>query len=1129
MATEEEVVIHIRLESNLKEKLAEDRAALEAFQKSLGSGAVSADAEKASRSLEREAKSTGEVTKARHKATGELKDSNSELEKHLKGLDKLKADVASFGKAYSKAFADTKKEWKDFDRVLKTIGKGASEVLSGLVRALKYANVAVIALGAVAGGAKLIVAGANLATRLWTAGITALTVAVGAATVALGTYLGAVQEVQAVRLTPFFGGSEKQSNAFLTNLYRDRELSFFKKADISTAAQDLLNVGIKPNQIQKGLQGFGDIAATSGQGLPAITKKMANLARVTKLTKESIQPFLGILPQLDAALKSHIGQKGFEFVEDITGSRVKELKDVSNVLARENTTLIGRVKGWARTLMTDVAGPGRIFAEALKNPIDSLGASADQFLTKNMPRLIVAFGKFLPGIGESGQKMFDWLDRGFDRILPTIVTRFDKLKISVFGFFDNIRDGWHRVEPGLNRLAAVWDRIFEGIRPVAKALGSLLGGVLSQFTTKVLDGSNAVNNFGTRLAGFISSLKPLFNDIGDIIAKIVSNDSSVIGVFESVIDIAQPFVHAIRMIVDALDRIGLFGPLLKSVAEAAIVLKLAIMSMLAIEKVVIVLRSFSAALALAGGAEVAAAGAAGGVAGGAAAGGGLARLGKYIGGLGLGLGAVDFVPPVAAAVVGKHLQDMDPGSGGGAWGWIKHQTSRALNTARPGHSHQGFFGPGGGNGPSSADLAASRSDAARLATGGRIYNRTTNLGFTPGSYDSALKLDSNIKSVSATLGVSYNQAARVTKEFDLGSKSAKDLASAIKQIDPQSLNELGVASSKASISLAQGAAHAQTYHDALSNALGKPFNVARAQVNLNGAIDAMVQGVNDHVSRSQLDLSLGDVVQNLVDTGSAKFSNLKGAEFTKSVTKYVTSALGILGSDPKVAAVLGQQIKDTIDTANKVGGAGEARLKLLADADILSSSINDILNGRVFQLPVTALPTGAPSQFPTPSGQHVPRGTGNTSSGIKKPVNDTASSRFAQTLMSHSLIDGMVPGRRTITSGLRNFGLGSLSSDHLTGGALDITGDNLLSYASSINKSGGFAEFHGSGVGRHLHVVPPHGDTSMPYIGSGGGGGSQMINAAIQIYGAAGHDPTIIARQAIRELKREMRDQMERS
>lgn len=116
----------------------------------------------------------------------------------------------------------------------------------------------------------------------------------------------------------------------------------------------------------------------------------------------------------------------------------------------------------------------------------------------------------------------------------------------------------------------------------------------------------------------------------------------------------------------------------------------------------------------------------------------------------------------------------------------------------------------------------------------------------------------------------------------------------------------------------------------------------------------------------------------------------------------------------------------------------------------------------------------------TPSGSlYVTSGSVNgtpgspTSSG--NPHGDTSSPRshLLNTQRVHNMVNGGVSGRRTITSMHRNWNLGSGNSDHVTGRALDVVGDNLVSYASAMRGMGGFAEFHGSGAGRHLHVVPP--------------------------------------------------------
>lgn len=108
---------------------------------------------------------------------------------------------------------------------------------------------------------------------------------------------------------------------------------------------------------------------------------------------------------------------------------------------------------------------------------------------------------------------------------------------------------------------------------------------------------------------------------------------------------------------------------------------------------------------------------------------------------------------------------------------------------------------------------------------------------------------------------------------------------------------------------------------------------------------------------------------------------------------------------------------------------------------------------------------------------------GDTSTPRGGIVGDTTSSRLSQTMSRHNAINNGIPGKRTITSGYRTVGLGSLNSDHVTGRALDIVGQNLGSYAVATRNAGGFAEFHGSGDTRHLHAVPGPGaigDTLMP-------------------------------------------------
>jgi len=102
---------------------------------------------------------------------------------------------------------------------------------------------------------------------------------------------------------------------------------------------------------------------------------------------------------------------------------------------------------------------------------------------------------------------------------------------------------------------------------------------------------------------------------------------------------------------------------------------------------------------------------------------------------------------------------------------------------------------------------------------------------------------------------------------------------------------------------------------------------------------------------------------------------------------------------------------------------------------------------------------------------------------------DTSTPRrnFVNMMNVHNRINGGIAGRRSITSGVRGFNLGSMNSDHAAGRAYDLVGQNLGLYQVGVRAGGGYAEFHGTGAQRHLHVVPGMdsaiGDTATPYMG----------------------------------------------
>lgn len=152
---------------------------------------------------------------------------------------------------------------------------------------------------------------------------------------------------------------------------------------------------------------------------------------------------------------------------------------------------------------------------------------------------------------------------------------------------------------------------------------------------------------------------------------------------------------------------------------------------------------------------------------------------------------------------------------------------------------------------------------------------------------------------------------------------------------------------------------------------------------------------------------------------------------------------------------------------------------------------------------------------------------------LGNPTGDTTSSRLKRTLGRHRFYDSNLVGKRMITSAFRTNNLGSMNSDHLTGNAYDLIGQNLGGYAAMVNRSGGFAEFHGRGGGRHLHVVPgetPVGDTMAPIPSLAMGGSSNTVSNSysFQINGGPNATASDIADEVMTRIYRKQRSEKER-
>ena len=237
-----------------------------------------------------------------------------------------------------------------------------------------------------------------------------------------------------------------------------------------------------------------------------------------------------------------------------------------------------------------------------------------------------------------------------------------------------------------------------------------------------------------------------------------------------------------------------------------------------------------------------------------------------------------------------------------------------------------------------------------------------------------------------------------------------------------------------------------------------------------------------------------------------------------------------------VNALLGPQAGVLNLTSGDLAASTTAGEKSTQTAiDLMSESESAVLQGLTDQWSNIAksMSTGsAPNWFKdTPTWwSSPPSWYGSDTPTPKGLQHDTPTSRVQQTLDRHRQIDSGITGKRSVTSSLRNFNLGSLNSDHKTGRAYDLVGQNLGAYGVAVRNGGGFAEFHGGQADRHLHVVPGTGDSPMPsVIGVGSSGGGSVANSYNITVNGANQDPEAIANAVMEKIKRSQRSMNERS
>ena len=292
-----------------------------------------------------------------------------------------------------------------------------------------------------------------------------------------------------------------------------------------------------------------------------------------------------------------------------------------------------------------------------------------------------------------------------------------------------------------------------------------------------------------------------------------------------------------------------------------------------------------------------------------------------------------------------------------------------------------------------------------------------------------------------------------------------------------------------------------------------------SNIALNAKLNKSGIGVDANVLEARMKAMSPAQLGKFLDASANGFQLPKGKEGRDLSNKY---------GDDAILHYLG--LGDMATTKVDIAARDKATLDLAgASADIAAATTTLIDELGTFFTDNQGEPEWmktAPSWW-DPKDTMTPRGS---------TIGDTTTSKLSQTMGRHAAMDGMLTGSRTVTSSLRNYGLGSINSDHVTGRAYDLVGQNLGQYSSLVNAGGGFAEFHGVNGDRHLHVVPGPGigDTmtpvsnaqsmALPSISTSGGGGNSYT-----IHVNGGKDSAEqIAQAVMQRIRSEERNNRER-
>ena len=348
--------------------------------------------------------------------------------------------------------------------------------------------------------------------------------------------------------------------------------------------------------------------------------------------------------------------------------------------------------------------------------------------------------------------------------------------------------------------------------------------------------------------------------------------------------------------------------------------------------------------------------------------------------------------------------------------------------------------------------------------------------------------------------------------------------------------------------------------EAFNQLIGDTEQAIRDQVAANLLEEAAIMGVT--LNRAQLQSRLqGMGGESLIALGaqarnkgvlSGQFAGLLGTDPNLQPGAFARSALGDLGlGDVAVEVLQTEQEQNAIfldelsaainDPMMNAAAAFDAAIQNMIDG--LSNLFREQTSTQQRMVDETRATMGIDVGF----GRYMDQQRYNEMLGFRTTAYGQADPRqrgrgdsrtprrsLVDTMMAHRRFNSMIAGSRSVTSSLRGYNLGSMGSDHAAGRAYDLVGQNLGLYKSAVLAGGGYADFHGAGGNRHLHVVPgstPMGDTATPYMGGGMmtpavQGGSTNIN--VQVYGTPGMDEEALANAVVRKIESQQRSMAER-